>query len=96
MSSELEHELTVAEVSNNPEHMLTTVDNPFNPHTNFGAWYAYDISNGYNTSSLLARVTKTSDSLSEADQDLAIETAIDEIVELNASGMHTKVAAPAS
>lgn len=73
------------------EYMLTTVDNPFNPFTEFNAWFAFDVNKGYNTSSLLARIAKVSDDLSEPDQALAIQNAIDEIVKENVSGMFRKV-----
>lgn len=72
-------------------HMLTTVDNPFDPFTQFDEWYAYDVAMGYHTSSFLARIVKSSDELSDADQDLAIEEAIDEIVRLNVLGLYRKV-----
>ena len=62
------------------EYMLTTVDNPFNPFTQFNEWQAYDQQLGYNTLALLARVVVTSNDLSEADQELAIDETIDEIV----------------
>jgi hypothetical protein len=75
------------------EYMLTTVDNPFNPFTDFDSWLAYDNRLGYNTPSLLARIAITSDDLSDADQSLAIQQAIDEIVTENVSGMHRKVSA---
>lgn len=75
-------------------HMLTTIDNPYDPHTRFDEWYEYDTSMGYHTSAYLARVTYTSDELSEADQDLAIETAIDEVVKLNPLGLYRKAAQP--
>lgn len=71
--------------------MLTTVDNPWDPFTQYKEWYLYDTLNGYNSPSLLARVVVTSDELSEVDQELAIEQAIDEIVRENVSGMHRKV-----
>ena len=74
------------------EHMLTTVDNPFNPFTHFDEWYAFDTANGYNTTSFLARIVVSSDELSEADQSLAIEQAIDEIVQENVLGLYRKVA----
>jgi hypothetical protein len=73
------------------ELMLTTVDNPFNPFTHFDEWFAYDHKLGYNSCSLLARIVRSSDELSEADQQLAINNAIHEIVDINASGMHRKV-----
>lgn len=80
--------------SDKPEHMLTTVDNPFSPFTHFDEWYAYDKFLGYHTPSFLARVARTSDDLSEADQHVAIEAAIDEIVRENVLGVYKKVAAP--
>lgn len=71
--------------------MLTTVDNPFSPFTQFDEWNRYDQMKGYNTLSFLARVVRTSDGLSEADQDAAIEAGIDEIVKENVLGLHKKV-----
>lgn len=73
-------------------HMLTTTDNPYNPYTQFDEWYAWDTRSGYNTTSLLARVVRTSPDLSQADQDAALEEAIDEIITENVSGVHRKVA----
>ena len=73
------------------EYMLTTVDNPFNPFTHYDEWYAYDMKMGYNSPSLLARISKVSDDLSEPDQELVIQDAIDEIVRENVSGMFRKV-----
>jgi hypothetical protein len=71
--------------------MLTTVDNPFDPFTQFDDWQAFDESMGYYTSNYLARITKTSDELSQEDEDIAIESAIDEIVKLNILGIYKKV-----
>lgn len=74
------------------QHMLTTVDNPYSPETQWDEWFQYDTSHGYHTSALLARITVTSDELSERDQDLAREDAIDEIVRENTLGIFKKVA----
>ena len=76
------------------EYLLSTTDNPFNPFTEFDQWYAYDTQVGHHTLALLARCTITSDELSELDQSQAIDHAMNEIVEYNASGMHFKVAHP--
>lgn len=73
--------------------MLTTVDNPFDPFTQFEEWKAFDESKGYHTCAYLARIVKTSDELSEADEALAIEQAIDEIIKLNLLGIYRKVVA---
>lgn len=73
------------------EYMLTTVDNPFDPFTQFDEWLNYDHLLGYNSPQLLARIAKLSDELSESDEALAIQQAIDEIVNENVSGMFRKV-----
>lgn len=72
------------------EIMLTTIDNPYDPFENFDEWYVYDVSRGYNTCAYLARIAKCSDELSEADEALAINQAIDEILELNVLGIYRK------
>ena len=76
-------------------HMLTTVDNPFDPSSQFDEWFAFDEAHGYHTTSFLARIVRTSDSLSDADQSVALEAAIDEIVKENVNGMYRKVSVSA-
>lgn len=73
------------------QHRLTTINNPFDPFDDFDEWYAFDEASGYHTSAYLARVTYTSEELSDADQDLANELAIDEIVKENILGIYRKV-----
>jgi hypothetical protein len=75
-----------------PDYMLTTVDNPFDPFTQFDEWYTFDERHGYHSTGLLARVIDTSDELSEADQSAAIRDAIDEVVRENVLGLYRKVA----
>lgn len=71
--------------------MLTTVDNPWNPFTQFPEWFAWDDGHGYNSSGLLARVLVTSNELSDADQAFALNSAIDEVVRENVTGLFRKV-----
>lgn len=73
------------------EYMLTTVDNPYDPFNQFDEWYAWDRDAGYHTPSLLGRIVWVSNDISEADQHMQVQSAIDEIVEMNVSGMHKKV-----
>lgn len=75
----------------NEEVMLTTSDNPYNPFTQFDDWYAYDVAIGHNTCSYLSRIAKSSDELSETEEIIAINEAIDEILELNITGLYVKV-----
>lgn len=73
------------------ETMLTTIDNPYNPFEEFDSWQAWDERAGYYTSNFLARVVVTSPELSEKDNELAIDQAIDEIVKENVLGIYKKV-----
>jgi hypothetical protein len=63
--------------------MLTTVDNPYDPHTQFVDWDTWDRSKGYHTLAYLGRVVRTSDELSETDQNQAYDDAMSEIIALN-------------
>jgi hypothetical protein len=76
-------------------HMITTIDNPYNPFTHFDEWFQFDESSGYHTTQYLARLTLTSPDLSDADESVVIENAIDEIMRENINGMYRKVEAPA-
>ena len=74
--------------------MITTVDNPFSPVTHFSEWNAWDTRHGYHTLSYLARVVQTSNELSNADQAVAINDAIDEIISVHDGELYTKVYVP--
>lgn len=54
--------------------MLTTIDNPYNPFTNFDEWWAFDISHGYNTCAYLSRIV---DVFSENIASISDEKSID-------------------
>ena len=71
--------------------MLTTTDNPYDPFDDYDNWEIYDTRQGYHTSSYLARIVKSSDELSEIDQNRAVELAIDEIIEENLRDNYKKV-----
>jgi hypothetical protein len=81
-------------MADDSEYLLTTVDNPWNPFTNYDEWYAYDRSQGYDTTGLLARIANVSLDVSEADFELSIKQAMDEIVQQNVSGMHKLISRP--
>ena len=70
---------------------LTTIDNPFNPFTDFTKWFLYDIEKGYYSCAYLARIARTSDQLSDAANLNEIERAIDEIIRLDFMGIYKKV-----
>lgn len=84
-------DISQSSVPSRSEYMLTTIDNPFDPFTQWDEWYAWDQTSGYHTPGLLDRIARVSDELAEVDQHLAVQQAIDEIVRENVSGMHKKV-----
>lgn len=71
--------------------MLTTIDNPYDPFTQYEEWDAYDQQMGYYSCSYLARVAYISDELSRADRAKIIEEAIDEIISYDVVGFYKKV-----
>ena len=72
---------------NNKTFMLTTLNNPHNPFTEWEQWLITDIRLGYNTCGLISRICKGSDSLDD-DADL---DAMRTIVLNNWSGKHVMV-----
>ena len=70
---------------------LTTIDNPFSPFDQFDAWYRFDEGKGYHSCSYLARIARTSDQLSPAENEDEVERAIDDIVKYNPLGIYKKV-----
>ena len=64
-------------------NQVTTVDNPFDPFDEFELWYDFDESHGYHSCSLLARLCYSSNGLGIVDNEVAIEEAIDAMIEIN-------------
>lgn len=71
--------------------MLTTVDNPFDPFEQFTSWFMFDEEKGYHTCSYLGRIARTSDQLSEEENELESERAIDEILKYDFRNIYKKV-----
>ncbi len=71
--------------------MLTTIDNPFDPFEDFNEWFLFDVEKGYNSSELLGRIAKTSDALSEQENEEEIERAIDDIIKYDLLDIYKKV-----
>ena len=70
---------------------LTTIDNPYDPFSQFDDWFAFDEIKGYHSCAYLGRIAKTSEQLSDLDQAEAVEQAIDDIVRLDPLKIYKKV-----
>ena len=71
--------------------MLTTIDNPYNPFTQWNEWFLFDVEKGHNTCEYLGRIARTSEQLSDEENDLENERAIDEIIKLDFMNKYKKV-----
>lgn len=60
--------------------MLSTVDNPYNPNTDYGKWLEWDQSNEYYTQEYLARIANVSPDMDDVEAELLIDAAIQEII----------------
>ncbi len=74
---------------------LTFVDdegnlNPFSPIREFHEWYSWNPSRAAKCCSMVASVSEVSESTPEAEQDQALEDAIDEICRENVTGYFRK------
>lgn len=70
---------------------ITTFDNPYNPQEEFTQWFLFDVNKGYNTCAYLGRIAKTSDQLSDEENEIENERAIDEIIKYDFQNIYKKV-----
>ena len=73
------------------EYMLTTFDNPYDPFEQFLPWFLFDSEKGYNSCAYLGRIARTSDALSEEENNREVERAINEIIKYDFMNIYKKV-----
>lgn len=66
------------------ELRITTVDNPYNPFTQWEQWLLFDTRSGYHTSNRLAKVSTISEQLSEDEVYDTVERGIEELMKFGA------------
>ena len=70
---------------------LTTIDNPFNPFDDFASWLSFDKEHGYDSSEKVMRIAELTDEMTDIEENLEIERAIDRIIELDFQNIYKKV-----
>ena len=72
--------------------MLSLASNPYDPFVDYDLWSNFDHHEGFDTAGLLARTVSLSHATSEADQELAVEQAIEGILSNPSfAGLYKKV-----
>ena len=75
------------------KYMLTTVDNPWNPWTNFDDWLLFDKTNHYYTCEMLAKYcTANDDALGSDFVEEEWEICLDELIQADHLGLYMKIA----
>ena len=82
-------------------YRLTTIDNPYNPITEFDEWFAFDSEKGYNSCSFLNRIveknlqlkfnSKSFNALSPFEQKKLVDFSINEIINEDVLGIYIKI-----
>ena len=75
-------------------YYLTTVDNPFDPVDEQDSWMLYDKLHGYDSNEMLARFARTSDELSDGENQSEIRRAIARIIALDPFNIYKMLAKP--
>lgn len=70
---------------------LTTFDNPHDPFEQFDSWNRFDMEHEYFTCAYLGRIARTSDQLTDQENDAEVERAIDEIIKYDFRNIYKKV-----
>ena len=65
------------------DYMLTTLDNPYSPFTEWDEWLAYDTSHGYDTCGTLARFADTGNNLTDDENAPFIDDAMNAIIDVD-------------
>lgn len=72
-------------------YLLTTVDNPYDPASEFDQWYKFDHEHGYYTDQRLAKVAKTSINLTDVENQRIINGVVDDFIRLDTLGLYKRV-----
>lgn len=75
----------------NNQVWLTTLDNPFDYFTDFEHWWKWDQSKGYRTCERLAKLTGSTNNLSDEEAESAITDAVMRLYQLDILGIYRLV-----
>ena len=73
------------------QFMLTTIDNPFDPFEDFTSWLLFDNEHDYHCSEKVMRIANLTDEMTDFEENLEIERAIDVIIENDFMNIYKKL-----
>ena len=84
----------VSDMAEQMRYYLTTIDNPFDPVDEQDSWMLYDKLNGYDCNETLARFARTSDEISDSENQNEIRSAIARIIAPDPCNIYKMIAKP--
>ena len=66
--------------TNEEDLMLTTVDNPYDPKSDYDKWRSWDLERGYNTEEYIARLLYLNEPNLDIDDEFSVNVATNEAV----------------
>lgn len=83
-------ENTVENTTSKQPYTITTIDNPYNPFTEFTDWYSFDCLHNYGTTEKLSRVCSISDAFTDEENAEEIESGVDALLAVDFLGLYKK------
>lgn len=71
------------------DKMLTTSDNPYNPHEDYEAWMNWDQEHGYFTAEYIARLSNPN--VDYEDDEIAMQELLNDIINVNITGNYVLI-----
>lgn len=90
MENENENNVTNFDEPVSKHYLITTIDNPYNPFTEFMDWYRFDCVHNYGTNEKLARLARTSEMFSDEENAEETEKAVEIMLKNDLFGMYKK------
>ena len=70
---------------------ITTIDNPYDPFTEFDKWFDFDVEKGYYTCSKLARLSNVTEDMTDKELIEEEQRVIDRLIEIDPLDFYKKI-----
>lgn len=70
---------------------ITTIDNPYDPFTEFDKWFDFDVEKGYYTCSKLARLSNITEDMTDKELIEEEQRVINRLIEIDPLDIYIKV-----